>query len=230
MKKLFITLLILIFPAISFAFTAAEKLRMAIPAPRAAPSAAPTYVAHNSGYNGGPVTLTGVTGGHQLIVMVSGNSSTASTTLSGSCAVSWVALTVVIDAGGSNDSARFFYCSNASNGNASVTITGAPTDAGWAIHEFTAGSLDVETARADANANPSSGNVTATTNVMLVGFLADEATSAAPTATGWTAMAAQTDHYHWTFYKTATSGTQAFSVTRGAAGRAMLGVAALKGP
>ncbi len=191
--------------------------------------AAPTYVNSNSAYAAGPVTLTGVTAGNLLVALVSGNSSVSTTSLSGSCNVSWVALTAATN--GSNDGARMFYCNNAANGNASITITNPPTDIGWTVHEYTPGTLDTnaETAVSDANENPTTGNISTSVATILVGFLADESGGAAPTATGWTSRTAQASHAHWTYDKAGTAGNQAFNPTRASIARTLLGIAAFKG-
>ncbi len=191
--------------------------------------AAPTYVNSNSAYAAGPVTLTGVTSGNLLVAFVSGNAVVSTTSLSGSCSSSWIALTASTN--GSNDGARLFYCDNAASGNASVTITNPPTDPGWAIHEYTPGTLDTgaEIAVSDVNVNPTTGNISTSVATILVAFLSDESGGAAPTATGWTSRTAQASHSHWTYDKAGTAGNQAFNPTRAAVARTLLGIAAFKG-
>jgi len=161
------------------------------------------YVNSNSGYSGGPITLNGVTAGNLLVVWIGGLSGISTTTLPSG----WVKCTP-----GSQIASCFWYYPNHGGGNVSVTITNAPDDPGWSIHEYS-GADTSDPLQGEGSFSSSSGGNWDTTDVttdvasaVIVLALNDESCSLTYTPTGtWNSRTSQSSHAHYTYDQILTS-------------------------
>jgi hypothetical protein len=156
---------------------------------------APTYVNSNSGYDSGPITLSGVTAGNTLVACVSGGGALTSTSLSG-----WTALAT---AGTATNFSRCYYLLSASAGNLSIAITSPPSDPGWTVAEYSGvGGFDTSTAGDTGMTSPyTTPSITvAQDHSAVIVFVADEtANTGAVTWTGSGTVGRQsnTSHAHY---------------------------------
>lgn len=177
-----------------------------------------------SSYPSSTITLT-TTAGSLLYAMDSGNATTDSATVSrNGGGETWVAKSAVAGSGTTAVVLKQHYCLVANGGSSTWTLGTQPSDSGWSIHEYSwggsTGTFDQESIRDQTStANPSTASVTPAANgAALVGALADEGRSEAPTFTGsWSAaVTAEATHYHWTTDQIqGTAASVALTTTRG---------------
>lgn len=163
------------------------------------------YVNSNSGYSGGPITLTGVTAGNLLVAFVCGAGSMATTTLPSG----WVKCTARLV--GSVGACHWYY-PNHPGGDVSATITNAPSDPGWSIHEYSGADTSDPLQGEGVFTSESGGNwdttdvATDVADAVLFVSMNDESASMAYSPTGtWNSRTTESGHYHRTIDRIVTS-------------------------
>lgn len=165
-----------------------------------------SYVNSNSGYSGGPITLTGVTAGNLLVALVCGGGSLADTTLP----TGWVKCTARLP--GATCGACHWYYPNHPGGNVSATITNAPVDPGWSIHEYSGADTSDPLQGEGYFGSVSGGNwdttdvTTDVANAVLFVSINDEVANMTYSPTGsWNSRTTESSHVHRTIDQIVTS-------------------------
>lgn len=177
--------------------------------------ATPAYVNSDDQYDStyeNNATITGVTSGNVLIMLISGSNTqtvTGVSTSSGSTS-SWASLgTYTVG----SQAVWIYWCSATGTGNVSAKPAGSANDAGYAMHEYSGvettapqiGAIQGDGGTADTDF--ATANITTTTtNALLVGIWASETADRTVTyGSGWTQRINTTGHIHKTADKVVTA-------------------------
>lgn len=162
------------------------------------------FVSANSGYSSGPIVLTGSpAAGNSLVAFISGDSALTSTALP----TGWLKLTPQPL---TNSVALCLWVYPSwTGGNVSATITSAPGDPGWSIHQYSGRDVTALAALVDntdydtgssAGATFTTPTITAIAGDDIFVAVAQELAAGTPTFTtsGFTKRTEQTSHVHGT--------------------------------
>jgi hypothetical protein len=177
--------------------------------------ATPAVVQNNSGYSGGPATLSSnSTTGNTLVVCLSASGDTSTVTISsGGGVTTWNSGTSRYDT--NNTNGRCYYGYVTSGGAVSVSFSSSPSDPGWVIYELSgiasSNALDGENyggTNTFFDGDWESASVsTSQTHVGMVAFAASEAGAVTSFAwdAGWGNTQSNTDHAHYSAFRAVTS-------------------------
>lgn len=229
-KSIFATLAIILGVALCWAAPPVDKLPSLLTTPAEAritsvivggspPAstsyATPAYVNSDDQYDGtyeNDATITGVTSGNVLIMLISGTNTqtvTGVSTSSGSTS-SWASLGTYTVGG---QAVWIYWCAATGTGNVSAKPAGSANDAGYAMHEYSGvetTSPQIGTIQGDggtADTDFSTANITTTTtNALLVGIWSSQTGDRDVTyGSGWVQRINSSSHIHKTVDRVVTS-------------------------